>query len=263
MASRRVDTLKVPGGILHYEVQGSGPVLLIIPGMPADAGFYSVLARQLADTYTVVAYDPRGISRSRLDGPPEEQRVEVHADDAHRILDTVAAGPAHVLTDSISGLVGLQLAASEPGQVHTLVAFEPPVIELLADRERWRAFIEELHDTYQREGVGAAGQKFGEAVGLTGGGEPDESEPQGEPDPEVMAAMARMGENMTRQPCRPRGLPAALAQPPGDHHLVALAQGLGAVVGRTGPSRARWRRSGAVGRPGTPCSGPPWPPARP
>jgi hypothetical protein len=27
--------------------------------MPADAGFYSVLARQLADTYTVVAYDPR------------------------------------------------------------------------------------------------------------------------------------------------------------------------------------------------------------
>jgi pimeloyl-ACP methyl ester carboxylesterase len=177
-------------------MRSKGPVLLIIPGMPADAGFYSVLTRQLADTYTVVAYDPRGISRSRLDGPPEDQRVEVHADDAHQILDRVAAGPAHVLTDSISGLVGLQLAASEPGQVHTLVAFEPPVIELLADREWWRAVIEELHDTYQQEGVGAAGQKFGAAVGLTGGGEPDEPEPQGEPDPEVMAAMARMGENM-------------------------------------------------------------------
>ena len=76
MAARRVDTLKVRGASLHYEVQGSGPVLLIIPGMPADAGFYSVLARQLTDTYTVVAYDPRGISRSRLDGPPEDQRVE-------------------------------------------------------------------------------------------------------------------------------------------------------------------------------------------
>ena len=74
MAPRRVDTLKVPGANLHYEVQGSGPVLLIIPGMPADAGLYAVLARQLADTYTVVAYDPRGISRSRLDGPPEDQR---------------------------------------------------------------------------------------------------------------------------------------------------------------------------------------------
>jgi pimeloyl-ACP methyl ester carboxylesterase len=164
--------------------------------MPADAGFYSVLARQLADTYTVVAYDPRGMSRSRLDGPPEDQRVEVHADDAHRILETVGGGPAHVLTDSISGLVGLQLAASDPGQVQTLVAFEPPVIELLADRDRWRAFVEQLHDTYQREGVAAAGQRFAEAVGLTGGGEPDEPEPRGEPDPEVMAAMARMGENM-------------------------------------------------------------------
>jgi pimeloyl-ACP methyl ester carboxylesterase len=112
MGSTRVAPLKVPGASLHYEVQGSGPVLLIIPGMPADAGLYSVLARQLTDTYTVVTYDPRGISRSRLDGPPQDQRVEVHADDAHRILDAVGAGPAHVLSDSISGLVGLCLAAT-------------------------------------------------------------------------------------------------------------------------------------------------------
>ena len=85
MPTTRVATLKVPGASLHHEVQGSGPVLLIIPGMPADAGFYSVVAQRLADAYRVVTYDPRGISRSRLDGLPEDQRVEVHADDAHRI----------------------------------------------------------------------------------------------------------------------------------------------------------------------------------
>jgi pimeloyl-ACP methyl ester carboxylesterase len=196
MGSTRVDTLKVPGASLHYEVQGSGPVLLIIPGMPADAGFYSVLARRLADTFTVVSYDPRGMSRSRLDGPPEDQRVEVHADDAHRILDAVGAGPAYVLGDSISGLVGLHLAASEPGHVRALVAFEPPVSELLPDRERWRAFIEELYDIYRSEGVLPALQKFGEGTGMGGGGEHDESEPQGEPDPDTAAAMARMGENI-------------------------------------------------------------------
>jgi hypothetical protein len=76
------------------------------------------------------------------------------------------------------------------------VAFEPPVTELLPDRERWRAFIAELYDTYRSEGISAAGQKFGEGTGLAGGGEPDESEPRSEPDPEVMAAMARMGENI-------------------------------------------------------------------
>jgi pimeloyl-ACP methyl ester carboxylesterase len=74
MPTARVATLKVPGASLHYEVQGSGPVLLIIPGMPADAGLYSVVARRLADAYTVVTYDPRGISRSRLDGGAPSSR---------------------------------------------------------------------------------------------------------------------------------------------------------------------------------------------
>ncbi|HEV2871862.1 MAG TPA: alpha/beta fold hydrolase, partial [Actinomycetota bacterium] len=140
MDETRVATLKVPGASLHYEVRGDGPLLLIIPGMPADAGLYTVLARRLAAGWTVVTYDPRGMSRSRLDGPATDQLVEVHADDAQRVLAAVGAGPAHVLTDSVSGLVGLQVAATEPEKVRTLVAFEPPVTELLPDRERWRAF---------------------------------------------------------------------------------------------------------------------------
>jgi pimeloyl-ACP methyl ester carboxylesterase len=191
MRPARVATVEVPGASLRYEVRGSGPVLLIIPGMPADAGFYAAVARQLADTWTVVAHDPRGMSRSRLHGPSEDQRVEVHADDAHRVLAAVGQGPADVLTDSISGLPGLELAASHPEQVRTLVAFEPPLTELLPDRERWRAFYAELHATYRSHGLGSALQKFAEAVGL-GGEEP----PQGDPDPEVTASMARMGGNM-------------------------------------------------------------------
>src|ERR671912_145721 len=153
MDGTRVATLKVPGASLHYEVRGDGPLLLIIPGMPADAGLYTVLARRLAAGWTVVTYDPRGMSRSQLDGPATDQQVEVHADDTKRVLAAVGAGPAHVLTDSISGLVGLQLAAAEPERVRTLVAFEPPVTELLPDRERWRAFFDDLHDTYRAQGL--------------------------------------------------------------------------------------------------------------
>ena len=193
MGSTRVGRLAVPGASLHYEVQGAGPVLLVIPGMPADAGFYAVLARRLAGGFTVVAYDPRGMSRSPLDGPPADQLVPVHADDARRVLDAVGAGPAHVVCDSVSGLVGLELAATAPGHVRTLVTFEPPLTELLPDRERWRSFLEELHQTYRRHGLGPALRLFGEAVGL--GGE-EEPAPPGDPDPEVAAAIDRMGANM-------------------------------------------------------------------
>ena len=63
--------LKVPGATIYYETRGAGPLLLIIPGGPQDAGVFADLAGHLADRYTVVAYDPRGNSRSRFDGEPE------------------------------------------------------------------------------------------------------------------------------------------------------------------------------------------------
>jgi pimeloyl-ACP methyl ester carboxylesterase len=41
MNRTRADTLRVPGATLHYEVCGTGPVLLLIPGGPADAGGFA------------------------------------------------------------------------------------------------------------------------------------------------------------------------------------------------------------------------------
>src|SRR5947207_14009686 len=61
-------TLAVPGATLYYEVQGTGPVLLLLPGGGGDAAIFDVIAAPLAARYTVVTVDPRGYSRSRLDG---------------------------------------------------------------------------------------------------------------------------------------------------------------------------------------------------
>jgi pimeloyl-ACP methyl ester carboxylesterase len=236
MGSARVATLEVPGATLHYEVQGAGPLLLIIPGMPADAGLYGVLARQLADGYTVASYDPRGMSRSRLDGPATDQLVEVHAEDARRVLDAVGGGPAHVLTDSISGLVGLHLAATEPGRVRTLVTFEPPVTEVLPDRERWRAFFEDLHDTYRAQGLYPALGAFADAAGLDGGEPPDP-----DPDPETAAAMARIDRDASAPHQVAWQAAHALAEQlgvrpvtvPGDHDAVTRRPGEFAQALRT------------------------------
>ena len=85
-------TLKVPGARIYYEVQGAGPVLLIIPGGPQDAGVFADLSRHLADRYTVVAYDPRGNSRSTFDGEPEEQDLDVHGDDAAALIEALGDG---------------------------------------------------------------------------------------------------------------------------------------------------------------------------
>jgi pimeloyl-ACP methyl ester carboxylesterase len=185
-------TLKVAGGKLHYEVEGSGPLLMTIPGGPADAGIFAGLAAALADRYTVVRYDPRGNSRSVLDGPPQDQDMDVHGDDAAQLLAVFGSEPAYVLGSSGGAQIGLNLAARHPGSVRTLVAHEPPCIRLLADAAV-RISNDEIYETYRSSGAGAAMQVFLARTGLDGGPKPESVMP---PSPEAQESFARMRGNL-------------------------------------------------------------------
>ena len=152
--------LKVPGAELYYEVQGSGPMLLIIPGGPQDAGVFAELSEHLAGRYTVVAYDPRGNSRTITDTPPGELDVSRQADDAAALIDAIGGGGAYVFGTSGGAQIGLDLAARHPARVRALVAHEPPTIMLLDDPSAELAAGKDIFDTYKSEGVDAAMAKF-------------------------------------------------------------------------------------------------------
>jgi pimeloyl-ACP methyl ester carboxylesterase len=216
MSPTKSATLKVPGASLYYEVGGSGPLLLLIAGAPADAGGFAALADQLADRYTVVTYDWRGAARSPLDrpldgpadGPPEGLPMQVQGDDADQLLAALADGPAQVLGCSGGALIGLDLIARHPERVEVLVAHEPPAMNLLPDSAWWRASFQEVAATYRREGVGPGMQQFIETALRTSGSKQGEGDagssgqqqaPQ-MPDtlqlpPEVREGMARMQAN--------------------------------------------------------------------
>ncbi|WP_141578570.1 alpha/beta fold hydrolase [Actinomadura sp. WMMA1423] len=196
--------LDVPGATLHYEVRGSGPVLLLICGGIYDAAGYAGLAGALAERYTVVAYDRRGNSRSPLDGPPEPQRVEVHADDAARLLAEVGDGPAVVFGNSSGAVIGLDLAAGHPEQVRALVAHEPPLLTMLPDAEHWEAVLADVEAAYREGGAGPAMGTFGAAMGMGGGEASEDGEEAGAeqgveerepPSPEMLEMFARFERN--------------------------------------------------------------------
>jgi pimeloyl-ACP methyl ester carboxylesterase len=206
MQPTKTNTLKVPGANLYYEVRGSGPILLLICGGVYDAAGYASLAEQLDDRYTVVTYDRRGNSRSPLDGAPERQSIEVHGDDALRVLSAVgvtADNPAYIFGNSSGATIGLELAARHPEQVRILVAHEPPLFELLSDRDHWRTVIQGVEDAFREGGAEPAMQVLGAGLRMSGD-EPEDGgripgggqEPRGEPDPETMAMMARLQKNM-------------------------------------------------------------------
>ena len=126
-------TVDTPGARLYYEQRGTGPLLLLI-GSPMDSTGFTGLAGALADRYTVVTYDPRGIGNSSREDTDQDVTPELQADDVHRLVSALGGGPADVFGSSGGAVVGLALVTAHPDQVRTLVAHEPPVIELLPDR---------------------------------------------------------------------------------------------------------------------------------
>jgi pimeloyl-ACP methyl ester carboxylesterase len=186
--------LKVPGASIYYVVRGSGPVLLMMPGGPADAGAFRRIAPYLESDYTVVTYDPRGLSHSPLDAPVKDERiVEINADDVHRLLTEITKEPAFVFASSGGAVMALELAARHSQQVRTLLAHEPPAVALLPDPARERAAMAEIVQTYRTQGIGPAMGKFMVQSRIRTGPPPPQP---GEPTPEMREAMAQMQRNM-------------------------------------------------------------------
>jgi len=172
-------TLAVPGAKLYYEVRGTGPALAVI-GSPMAAGEFAALADALAAGRTVITYDPRGISGSPVDDPAQDSTPELRADDVVALLDAVGAQTADVFGSSGGAVTGLALAVRYPDRIRTLVAHEPPLLELLPDAAEQRAKTDDVIDTFHRQGVGAAWMKFMANAGFDTGrqGAP---RPPGEP----------------------------------------------------------------------------------
>jgi pimeloyl-ACP methyl ester carboxylesterase len=166
MRTMTADRLSVPGAELYYEVRGRGPALLMIPGGPTDASIFTDLADHLVDRYTVITYDPRGNSRSPLADGPQRLSVEVHADDAARLVAAVDEGPAYVFGSSGGAIYGLDLTAHYTDHVRALVAHEPPLTSLLPDAARWRQLNEDVGAAYVTYGLQAAMDLFTETSGV-------------------------------------------------------------------------------------------------
>src|SRR5690606_20180253 len=133
-------TLDVPGATLTYDVRGPLPTAdgtppLVLIGQPMDAVGFTTLASFFTDR-TVVTYDPRGLGRSTRGDGSLVQTPEQQADDVHRLVAELGAGPVDLLGSSGGAVTALCLPAPFPDDVRTVVAHEPPALPLLPDADR-------------------------------------------------------------------------------------------------------------------------------
>jgi pimeloyl-ACP methyl ester carboxylesterase len=155
-------TLDVPGATLTYDVRSGGaatdPALFLIGSPMAAAGFVT-LARHFPDR-TILTYDPRGAERSEKADPTSPSTPEEHADDLHRIIQELGAGPVDLFASSGGAVNALALVARHPEDVRTLVAHEPPLASILPDRDAALAAARAVSDSYQRGGFGVGMAHF-------------------------------------------------------------------------------------------------------
>jgi pimeloyl-ACP methyl ester carboxylesterase len=103
---------------MHYDQQGAGEPLILIPYLAADHACYTFQVAEYAKQFTCISVDLRGTGES--DTSEDAYTTEQLADDVAALIHTMGIGKAHVAGLSLGGAVGLWLAANHPDKIASL-----------------------------------------------------------------------------------------------------------------------------------------------
>ncbi len=117
-------TVQVAGGKLAYEVAGSGPTVLCLPGIGDTRRVYERFAPALvAAGYRVISTDLRGNGRSV--GRFASHNLSDLSNDIGTILDAEGSSRAYLAGGSLSGASAGLFANGHPDRVAGLILFSP------------------------------------------------------------------------------------------------------------------------------------------
>ena len=124
---------------LSYEEAGQGsPPLVFVHGLACHRGFWPEQVKHFSGQHRVVAVDLRGHGGS--DAPEQRYTIQALADDVRWMCTQLGVQRPVVVGHSLGGLVALEVAAAQPGQVRA-VAMVDSVLLPSGDRA---GFVREL-----------------------------------------------------------------------------------------------------------------------
>lgn len=105
---------------LYWEAHGSGPPLILSPGLGGSGNYWLPNLPALAARHRVILYDHRGTGRSDR-ALPAAVTVEQMGDDLLALIDGLGLEKASVVGHAAGGVAALALALAAPGRVDRLV----------------------------------------------------------------------------------------------------------------------------------------------
>jgi 3-oxoadipate enol-lactonase len=141
------------GGELAYDVQGTGPTLLLLHAFPLDRRMWDAQAAALRVSHQVVRFDARGFGGSAEgDGPLTMERI---ADDAVAVLDHLGVGQAVACGVSMGGYAAFALVRRHASRLRGLVLADT---KAAADTPEARATRAALAEKVLKEGAVAVAE---------------------------------------------------------------------------------------------------------
>lgn len=112
-----LETVDLGGGAVAFRRAGLGPAILCLHGLGGASKSWRQQFEELASEFTVVAWDAPGYGGSdrRLG------RVDVYAETAAALIDTLGIAPVALVGHSMGGVVAARLAGTRPELVDRLV----------------------------------------------------------------------------------------------------------------------------------------------
>ena len=136
---------------LYWEIQGTGPRLLVLNGLNGTIESTRAFTDRLASRFEILMLDPRGFGLTEI--PPGPYFMADYAADALALADHVGWSKFRVFSISFGGMIALELAIGAPERVERLALLSTspggaggssyPLHELppVNTREGWAAVI--------------------------------------------------------------------------------------------------------------------------
>ena len=111
----------VNGADIFYEIEGSGPDLVLLHGWGADNTVYDEQMEDFTRYFRVVRYDHRGHGKSSRVPGGTTYTIEQYTRDLKTLLESLGMGRVFLLGHSMGGAVALNFAIAFPESVNRLV----------------------------------------------------------------------------------------------------------------------------------------------
>ena len=157
-----VKKVEVNGVVLPYEEEGSGDAIVFVHGGLSGPAVWGPVRAATGKKYRSISYTQRYYGSAPWPDDGKNFSVAIHADDLTNFIESLNAGPVHLVGWSYGGAVAATATLKNPSLVRSLTLYEPSLVSVLAAESPEGKTARE--DGAQIFGPAAAAAKAGDAM---------------------------------------------------------------------------------------------------